>query len=175
MAFFIAQKDVPFLSRTSIIIVWTGYFIDLLQVDLTESDERLLSKSRYFASCDLLVTSFELLVATILDRIKWNSKLPSPQIKDEAAQKPRRAISPSLIQRGWEGGGGVAAGKMLSFIFPTQKRLFFPKLRVHIKDNNNSPHGKFYSFLFPFSSKFPDLTFAPYVLMSHVLTRRVRA
>ena len=97
MAFFIAWKDVPFLSRTSIIIVWTGYFIDLLQVDLTESDERLLSKSRYFASCDLLVTSFELLVATILDRIKWNSKLPSPQIKDEAAQKPRRAISPSLI------------------------------------------------------------------------------
>ena len=173
MAFFIAQKDVPFLSRTSIIIVWTGYFIDLLQVDLTESDERLLSKSRYFASCDLLVTSFELLVATILDRIKWNSKLPSPQIKDEAAQKPRRAISPSLIQRWW-GWGVLAAGKMLSFIFPTQKGLFFPKLRVHIKDNNKSPHGKFYSFLFPFSSKFSDLNFAPYVLRSHVLTRRVR-
>ena len=44
---------------------------------------------------------------------------------------------------------------------------------MHIKDNNKSPHGKFYSFLFPFSSKFPDLNFAPYVLMSHVLTRRV--
>ena len=40
----------------------------------------------------------------------------------------------------------------------------FPKLRVHIKDNNNSPHGKFHRFLFPFSSKFPDLNFAPYVL-----------
>ena len=31
---------------------------------------------------------------------------------------------------------------------------FFPKLRVRIKDNNSSPHGKFYRFLFPFSSKF---------------------
>ena len=40
---------------------------------------------------------------------------------------------------------------------------FFPKLRVHMKDNNNSPHGKFHWFLFPFSSKFPDLNFAPYV------------
>ena len=43
-------------------------------------------------------------------------------------------------------------------------RLFFPKLRVNIKDNNNSPHGKSHRFLFPFSSKFPDLNVAPYVL-----------
>ena len=35
---------------------------------------------------------------------------------------------------------------------------------MHIKDNNNSPHGKFHRFLFPFSSKFPDLNFAPHVL-----------
>ena len=42
--------------------------------------------------------------------------------------------------------------------------LFCPKLSVHIKDNNNSPHGKFHRFLFSFSSKFPDLNFAPYVL-----------
>ena len=41
---------------------------------------------------------------------------------------------------------------------------FFPKLRVRIKDNNSSPHGKFHQFLFPFSSKFPDLNFASYVL-----------
>ena len=34
----------------------------------------------------------------------------------------------------------------------------------HINDNNNSPHGKFHRFLFPFSSKFPDLNFAPYVI-----------
>ena len=108
------RKTSLFLSRTSIIIVWTGYFVDLLQVDLTESDERLFSKSRYFASCDLLVTSFELLVATILDRIKWNSKLPSPQIKDEAAQKPKRPIFSSSILEG--GGEGTNFSSMLSKI-----------------------------------------------------------
>ena len=41
---------------------------------------------------------------------------------------------------------------------------FFPKLRVRIKDNNSSPHGKFHRFLLPFSSKFQDLNFASYVL-----------
>ena len=40
---------------------------------------------------------------------------------------------------------------------------FSPKLRVRIKDNNSSPHGKFYRFLLPFSSKFSDLNFASYV------------
>ena len=35
---------------------------------------------------------------------------------------------------------------------------------MHIKDNNNSPNGKFHRFLFSFSSKFPDLNFAPFVL-----------
>ena len=41
---------------------------------------------------------------------------------------------------------------------------FFPKLRVRIKDNNNSPHGKFHRFFFPFSSKFSNLNFTSYVL-----------
>ena len=41
---------------------------------------------------------------------------------------------------------------------------FFPKLRVRIKDNNSSPHGKFHRFLFPFSCNFPDLNFASCVL-----------
>ena len=41
---------------------------------------------------------------------------------------------------------------------------FPPKLRVRIKDNNSSPHGKFYRFLFPFSSKLSDLNLALYVL-----------
>ena len=36
------------------------------------------------------------------------------------------------------------------------KQTVFSKLRVHVKDNN-SPHRKFHRFLFPFSSKFPDL------------------
>ena len=39
-----------------------------------------------------------------------------------------------------------------------------PKLRVRIKDNNYSPHGKFHRFLCPFSSKFSDLNFTSYVL-----------
>ena len=41
---------------------------------------------------------------------------------------------------------------------------FSLKLCVRIKDNNNSPHGKFHRFLFPFSSEFLDLNFASYVL-----------
>ena len=41
---------------------------------------------------------------------------------------------------------------------------FFPKLCACILDNNSSPYGKFNQILFPFSSKFPDLNFASYVL-----------
>ena len=48
-------------------------------------------------------------------------------------------------------------GKVMKTTFPK-------KLRVRIKDNKNSPHGKFHRFLFPFSSKFSDLNFASYVL-----------
>ena len=47
---------------------------------------------------------------------------------------------------------------------------FSPKLRVRIKDNNSSPHGKFYRFLFPFSSKFSGLNFALYVLYIYLHT-----
>ena len=43
-------------------------------------------------------------------------------------------------------------------------QYFSQKLRVRIKDNKNSPHGKLHRFLFPFSSKFLDLTFASYFL-----------
>ena len=41
---------------------------------------------------------------------------------------------------------------------------FSQKLCVRIKDNKNSPHGKFHRCLFPFSSKLSDLNFASYVL-----------
>ena len=44
------------------------------------------------------------------------------------------------------------------------RETIFPKSRVHIKDNNNSPHGKLHQFLFPFSDKFLDLNFVPFVL-----------
>ena len=47
---------------------------------------------------------------------------------------------------------------------------FFPKLRLRIKDNNSSPHGKFYRFLFRFSSKFSDLNLASYVLYIYLHT-----
>ena len=50
---------------------------------------------------------------------------------------------------------------------------FSPKRRVRIKDNNSSPHGKFYRFLFPFSSKFSDLNFASYVLYIYLHTVRL--
>ena len=50
------------------------------------------------------------------------------------------------------------------------KETIFPKLRVHIKDNNNSPHGKFHRFLSPLSSKFPDLNFAHmFSIFTHVM------
>ena len=36
--------------------------------------------------------------------------------------------------------------------------------KVKQTSRHNSPRGKFHQFLFPFSNKFPDLNFAPYVL-----------
>ena len=54
--------------------------------------------------------------------------------------------------------------KWLYYVGKMKHLLFLSKLCVHIKTNNNSPHGKFHQFLFPFSSKFPDLNFTPYVL-----------
>ena len=53
-------------------------------------------------------------------------------------------------------------GKMMKTIFPQ-------KLCTRIKDNNNSPHGKFHRFSFPFSSRFSDLNFASYVLYIYLL------
>ena len=35
---------------------------------------------------------------------------------------------------------------------------------IKLQKKNNSPHSKFYRFLFPFSSKFPDLS-TLYLLM----------
>ena len=49
---------------------------------------------------------------------------------------------------------------------------FSLKLCVRIKDNNNSPHGKFHRFLFSFSSKFSDLNFAKmFSISTHVMPR----
>ena len=47
------------------------------------------------------------------------------------------------------------------------KETIFPEISCK---KNNSPQGKFHRFLFPFSSKFPDLNFASYVfsIFTHV-------
>ena len=52
-----------------------------------------------------------------------------------------------------------------------EEDYFSPKLCVHacVKDNNNSPHGKFPRFLFPFSSKISDLNFASYMYVLYAL------
>ena len=63
---------------------------------------------------------------TILDRIKWNSKPPSPQIKDEAALKPKRAIFPSLIFFSFWGGGGGGT----NFPFVLFKIVTFTSLKA---------------------------------------------
>ena len=70
----------------------------------------------------------------ILDRIKWNSKPPSPQSKDEAAQKPKRAIFPSLI---W-GGGGL----QISHLFcPRLKLQSLEKEYVELKNKGAKENG----------------------------------
>ena len=63
--------------------------------------------------------------------------------------------------------GSIGVHKLASVSYlmkEGERGPFSPKLRVRIKDNNSSPHGKFYRFLLPFSSKFSDLNFASYVL-----------
>ena len=45
-------------------------------------------------------------LATILDKIKWNSKSPSPQIKDEGARRAKTRHFPILDLGGSGGGGG---------------------------------------------------------------------
>ena len=45
-----------------------------------------------------------------------------------------------------------------------EEDYFPPKLRVRIKDHENSTNGNIHRFLFPFSSKFSDLNLASYVL-----------
>ena len=61
--------------------------------------------------------------------------------------------------------GSLFVSRIGFVTFPTvkTKETIFPETSCDINDNN-SPHGKFHRFSFPFSSKFPDLNFTPYVL-----------
>ena len=71
----------------------------------------------------------------------------------------------SLIRTRSFGKNGPRSPSFIVYIMKDGERgPFFPKLRVRIKDNNTSLHGKFRRFLFPFSSKFPDQNFASHVL-----------
>ena len=71
-------------------------------------------------------TSLQLPKPTIFDRIKWNSKPPSPQIKNEAQRKGKRVIFPSLIFFFFfGGGGGGGVGGLNSPFFLSQDCFFF--------------------------------------------------
>ena len=69
----------------------------------------------------------------------------------------RKFRSENLLKNGKKNWWNLPCGELLlSFIVSMKERwwrLFSPKPRVRIKDSNNSPHGKFHWFLFPFSSK----------------------
>ena len=64
----------------------------------------------------------------------------------------------------FEQSGAPFPARGLIILVTKRPELSAKKLRVRIKDNKNSPHGKFHRFLFPFSSKFSDLNFASYVV-----------
>ena len=72
--------------------------------------------------------------------------------------------SGNLLENGNKNQWNLPCGNLLLFLICTWSFGKNSLLRVHMKYNKNSPHGKFHRFLFPFSSKFPDLKFAPYVL-----------
>ena len=62
--------------------------------------------------------------ATILDKIKWNSKPPStPQIKDEAARRAKTRHFP-ILDLGRRGGGGLGFPFILSKIVACEQALY---------------------------------------------------
>ena len=63
--------------------------------------------------------------------------------------------SGNVLENGNENRWNLPYGELLLSLICT--RSFGKNSPVHIKDNNNSPRAKFRRFLFPFSSKFPDL------------------
>ena len=92
------------LDGRSLIFMITlyGYFHPLIRTTFYD----LGRLYRLFMNYIMTILPPRLTAPAILDRIKWNSKPPSPQIKDEAAQKPKRANFPSLIGGG-RGGRGI--------------------------------------------------------------------
>ena len=85
-------------------------------------------------------TSLQLPKPTILDRIKWNSKPPSPQIKDEAPRKGKRVIFPSIF---FFGGGGGEGGSKFSIYF-VQDCSFFRNTRIKCRTISSRRSCSFY-------------------------------
>ena len=76
------------------------------------------------------VKAFMILLKTpaILDKIKWNTKPPSPQIKDEAARTAKTRHFPTLDLGG---GGGGREGGGLGFPFILSKIVAPLTLSLH--------------------------------------------
>ena len=82
--------------------------------ELSVQDEHtpVESKKSKYAHLQLQTFPLTVILTTVLDRIKWNSKptasppTPPKKVEDEAAQKPKCAIFLSLIGGGGGGGEG---------------------------------------------------------------------
>ena len=118
-----------------------------------EQEEMVNQKNQHNNTCSHSFFSFELFLSHALLAVHMSSSLNQRCF----------SLLKFLLR---VGRSPDAAVSLLPCHYTMKKRwsrLFFPKLCVHIKDNN-SPRGKFHRFLFPFSSKFPDLNVTLYVL-----------
>ena len=104
-------------------------------------------------------TSLQLPKPTILDRIKWNSKPPSPQIKDEAQRKGKRVIFPSLIFFFFffcVGGGGGGPG-LNSPSFSSKTVVFFRNIRIKCRTISSRRSCSFYISIMSFLKRKTNL------------------
>ena len=92
--------------------------------------------------------------ATIVDKIKWNSKPPIPSPPKKSRMKPRegqkRAISPSLI---W-GEGGVGGGGWEGLGFPTRGLRAWPR-QLTCRLTTWKIESRLYPFVSRFTIKLP--------------------
>ena len=96
-------------------------------------------------------TSLQLPKPTILDRIKWNSKPPSPQIKDEAQRKGKRVIFLSLI---FFFGGGEGLN---SPSFSSKTVVFFRNIRIKCRTISSRRSCSFYIAIMSFLKRKTNL------------------
>ena len=101
-------------------------------------------------------TSLQLPKPTILDRIKWNSKPPSPQIKHEAQRKGKRVIFPSLIFFFFFGGGEGMEG-LNSPSFSSKTVVFFRNIRIKCRTISSRRSCPFYISIMSFLKRKTNL------------------